>query len=148
MLTNRALSDALHAAGHSQFSDKSSTPKWNAQHNLEGRTHFADDATLRYFGSRILSAYDHDDGLLFTIIESSFADYAKTRRTFRFAVFDVFGTCIYRPDIEHGAASSKQARQALRDWLAKFDVNAHYAAAIAEHAQRAERDAATLRAML
>ena len=148
MLTNRTLSDALHAAGHSRFSDKSSTPKWNAQRNLEGRTHFADDDTLKYFGSRIIMSSDHDDGLLFSIIESSYADYAKTRRTFRFAVFDVFGTCIERPDVEHGCSTSTAARKARHDWLLTFDISAHYAAAIAEHAARAERDAATLRAMI
>ena len=148
MLTERALSNALHAQGYSRFEDKADSPKANAQRNLEGRTHFADDGTLRYFGSRIISALDHDDGLLFSIIESSYADYAKTRRTFRFAVFDVFGTCIERPGVEHGCSTSTAARKARHDWLLAFDINAHYAAAIAEHAARAERDAATLRAMI
>jgi hypothetical protein len=148
MLTRTALASALHSLGFSTFTDKSCYPKSDAKRNLEGRTHFADDDTLRFFGSRILSATDHCDGLLYSLIESSYQDWNKTRRTVRFAVFDVFGTCIYRPDIEAGYRTSKQANKARYAWLNAFDVDAWYAEQIKSRSLRLQRDAQALNDIL
>ena len=148
MLTESALSNALHSQGFSRFADKSCYPKPDAQMNLSGRTHFADDDTLRFFGARILSASGHCNGLLYSIIESSYADYAKTRRVIRFAVFDVFGTCIYRPDLDNGWRTSKQANKARYAWLNAFDVNAWYAEQINAKSLRLQREAQALNDIL
>ena len=75
----------------SLYNNKSSYPLNNAQLNLEGRTHYATDSSLKYFGARINSAHETASGLLFYIIESSFLDFAKTKRGFRYTIFDIFG---------------------------------------------------------
>jgi len=58
------------AANVELFGHKSSDPKHNAQQNLNGRTYYVDDDTLRFFTSRIVSAYPTENGLFFKIVES------------------------------------------------------------------------------
>ena len=123
------------------YDNKSSYAKNNAQLNLAGRTHFAEDSTLRYFGSRINSAHETASGLLFYIVESSFLDFNKTKRGFRYAVFDIFGTSIARLDIEKAFKTSEQARKAMWAELNEFDTQAHYAKTLEEIAVRADRKA-------
>jgi len=132
----------------SLYGNKSSYPLDNAQLNLEGRTHYATDSSLRYFGSRINSAHETASGLLFYIIESSFLDFAKTKRGFRYAIFDIFGDCVARLDIEAAFKTSEQARKAMYIELNNFDVTAHYARAIESQAKQAERKASIYRETL
>ena len=40
------------AADVELFKDRSAVPKWDAQQNLQGRTHYVEDSTLKYFGAR------------------------------------------------------------------------------------------------
>lgn len=147
-MDHSAFAQALHDLGYSMFSDKASYPKPNAQANLQGRTHFVDDDTLRFFGSRILSAHEKEAGLLFVIIESSYLDWNKTKRGFRFAVFDVFGTCIARPEIEQASRSRHDASMHFFAWYDSFDLSAHYAKAIEEKAARQQREVDGLRAIV
>ena len=53
-----------------KYTEEHSIPKYNAQRNLAGRSHFVDDDTLRYFGARILNANAVANGRLFVIIHS------------------------------------------------------------------------------
>lgn len=121
------------------YRNESSDAKWNAQRNLSGRTHYADDDTLRAFRSRILSSGDHDNGLIFSIIESMSLDYNHTRRGFRFVLFDIFGTVISRCDLEHAFTSKEQARKAMYAELNKIDAYALTAEAI-DRAERRHKD--------
>lgn len=107
------------------YSNRYSKPLANAQDNLMGRTHYVDTKTLRYHGSRIVNASPSAGGLLFTIIESCALDHDNTRRGFRYVIFDLFGTVISRPDLDHCFATSKRARQAMYDVLEGIDVAAH-----------------------
>jgi len=104
------------------YRHESSIPKYDAQRNLEGRTHYVDDGTLRYFKSRILSASVKRGGLLFTIIESSSADYEHRSRTFRYVIFDVFGTIISRPGLDEGFKNSDKAHKAMVIELEKINA--------------------------
>ena len=79
------------AANVALFTDKSSDSKRNAQENLQGRTHYAEDASLKFFKARIVSAHADADGLFFKMVESVSIDYEHTRRGFRVVVFDLFG---------------------------------------------------------
>lgn len=124
------------------FCFESSTPKWNAQRNLEGRTHYVDDDTLRFHKSRVLHSGQFAWGLLFGITCSDSLDFNNTQRGFRCAVFDVWGTCIYRPKLEESFSSSKAAQKAL-DKI-ELDVLAHYRAEIAGKIEWAKRDLAAL----
>ena len=118
----------------SPFRCESSTPKYNAQRNLSGRTHYVDDDTLRWHKAKVLSAHDEANGLLFWIAESTALDMHNTQRGFRYVVFDVFGTCVERPKLDECAKTRAQARKNF-DAL-EIGVAAHYRAVFAEMAKR------------
>lgn len=123
----------------SLYSNKSSYTKNNAQLNLDGRTHWASDSNLRFFGCRINSAHETASGLLFYVIESSFLDFNKTKRGFRYAIFDVFGECVARLDIEKAFKTSTQARKAMYQELNSFDVYAHYLNVLRNESKKGEK---------
>lgn len=106
------------------YSNRYSKPLANAQDNLMGRTHYVDTKTLRYHGSRIISAWPSAGGLLFTIIESCSLDHGNTRRGFRYVIFDLFGTVISRPDLDHCFATSARARREMYAVLEGIDAPA------------------------
>lgn len=141
--TARAISRAtraelFHRAGYD--------PKACAQRNLSGRTHYCDDDTLRFFHARILNARPEYDGAVLVLVESRAADMRNTRREYDFAVFDMFGEVINdRPGAGNGYKTADKAREAAITWLAAFDPVAYYRSALAERAERAEREAARLK---
>lgn len=115
--------------------------KRNAQLNLDGRTHFADDETLRYFHSRIVGACAIADGLLFKLTESSAMDMRNQSRGFRVHVFDLFGTHVFGVDIDEASKTSAQADKVFR--AAEFDILAHYKKALTSKRDWFLRDAET-----
>lgn len=104
------------------YQDKVDSPKYNAQHNLFGRTHYVDDNTLRAFKARILSTHITDGGLLFAMVESCSGDYDHTFRVFRPVVFDVFGNVIYRPNIDESFKTRKAATKTMWEYLNTLDA--------------------------
>ena len=112
------------------YQNRSSYPKVNAQENLCGRTHYVDPATLRFHKSKVLSSHVTDGGLLFAIITSDAVDYNNTKRGFRFAVFDVFGTVVQRTKLEDAFRRSEQASKAMWAFLNSFSATAHTRQAI------------------
>jgi len=146
MNDSNTLAQTLRAAGQTLFSDRASMPKNNAQAALDGRTHYAEDSTLRYFHARILSAHECRSGCFFYIIESCALDANNTSRGFRAVVFDVFGTVVYRPDLQSTYRTNGQARKAMWAWFDAFDEVQHYADALRRKAARLEREAAEMRA--
>lgn len=121
-----------------------SQPKYYAQDQLQGRTHYVDDDTLRYFYARINSAYATADGLLFCILESSAADPNNRSRITRGVVFDVFGNPVYRPNIDESFKTGDQARKAMKQFLDGFDAVEHTRDAIFEKADRMQLEAARM----
>jgi hypothetical protein len=117
------------------YSNASSYPKLNAQRNLQGRTHYVDDDTLRGFHSRILSARATHEGMLFAITTSDAGDYQNRTRVHRYVIFDVFGTVLERPTIEDSFRTSKQALAAMWKAINAIDAKAVTLAAI-ENAKR------------
>lgn len=128
------------------YRNESSNPKWNAQRNLAGRTHYVDDDTLRFHKSRVLSARHTDEGLLFAIVTSDALDHDNRKRGFRYVIFDLFGHTVDRPDLEYAYTTSQRATQGMWDALNKIDAKALTLVAIEreELAQFAEMN--TLRA--
>lgn len=124
------------------YRNESPDPKRNAQMNLMGRTHYVDDASLRWHHSRVLSARTVDGGLLFAITESVGLDMNNSKRGFRYAIFDLFGTILERPDLEHCFKSDKAATKAMWSALNALDAKAVTLAAIekatADHAREME----------
>jgi hypothetical protein len=104
------------------YQDRVHDPKFNAQQNLSGRTHYVDDDTLRAFKSRILSTHITDGGLLFSIVESCQGDYEGTFRVFRPVIFNIFGEVVYKPSIDESFKTRKAATEAMWDHI--NDLNA------------------------
>jgi hypothetical protein len=107
------------------YRQESSYPKNNAQRNLQGRTHYVDDDTLRGFHSRVISARHTDGGLLFAIVTSDAKDFENRTRGFRYVIFDLFGIVVERNpasvDREY-FTSSARAEKAM--WSALNDIDA------------------------
>ena len=132
------------AANVELFEDKSNDPKRNAQQNLNGRTHYVDDDTMRFFGSRIVSAYPTDDGLFFKIVESVATEYDKSRRGFRVVIFDLFGCAVFRPSFDECTSTSAAAE---KYYLKHYDTDTwkHYQAELKTRAARLAAQAAAMR---
>jgi len=140
LVTEKPLSRILREATNQRLFERVGyDAKACAQRNLEGRTHYADDATLKFFHARILRCGPAHDGAVLGMVESVAADMNNTRRIFRFTVFDVFGTELTGRDVDY--PNGDKAGQALADWLAAFDPRAHYRAALTERATRLRREA-------
>jgi hypothetical protein len=120
------LTKALNKAGVHLYSDKSSYAKNNAQSNLAGRTHYADDNTLKYFHAKILEANIVGGGAFFYIIESAAMDMNNTKRGFRYVLFDVFGTVIERIHMEDSFRTKEQAKKAFWKFFGSFDEKQYY----------------------
>lgn len=143
----QAIAEALKSLYVKLFGYESGDPKYNAQRNLAGRTHYVDDETLRYHKSRVTSSgqIGASWGLLFRVTTSDALDMHNTRRGFRCAVFDVFGTIVYREELEHAFSSSAAAQKACN--AEEFDLVAHYQKVIAERLAQAEQEAQKLRTL-
>ena len=108
-----------------KYTDSSYDPKWNAQKNLMGRTHYVDDDTLRFHKSRILCSDPLQDGLLFGLVESVSLDMNNTKRGFRYVMFDIFGTVVgTRASLDDCYKSSNAARKAMIEEAGTLNANA------------------------
>lgn len=136
------LAEALRNAMLSLFGDQSSDPKYNAQRNLQGRTHYVDDDTLRWHKSRVLHARSEANGTLFVLCTSDAKNMENTERGFRYLAFDVFGSCVYRPELQDATKTRDQARKAFDK--AEIDVVAHYREALEGQRKQHEQQAQNL----
>lgn len=142
--TARAIARAIHK---DRFDRHSYDAKACAQRNLSGRTHYAEDDTLRFFHARILSCRVECNGAALVLVESVAADMRNTSRGFRFVVFDLFGMVIndrLTLSPETLFKTSDKARAAADAWLSAFDIAAHYREAIADESARLRRRADAL----
>ena len=105
-----------------QYTYKSRNDKYNAQENLQGRSHYVDDATLRFHHSRINAAYPIANGLLFYLRESVALDPDNMKRGHRAVIFDLFGNVIYSPDLDDCFSTGEQARRAGEEWLKTINI--------------------------
>ena len=145
MLDNtQTLANLLDQSGVRLYRHESTNAASNAQQNLQGRTHYADPETLRWHKARILSSREIMSGNAFMIVESVSLDWDNTKRGYRFAVFDVFGTVIERADLEHTWKTSDGARKAFWKWLETFDLFTYYADALQARAARLDKESARL----
>ena len=148
LVTEESARKLAYACGQSRFESYGYDAKACAQRNLSGRSHYAEDDTLRFFHARILRARPMCSGLVLVLIESVAADMHNRARGFRFVAFDIFGTVLNdRPTLspETLMRNSDKAQQAADSWIESFDVAAHYRTAIEERAARLDREAAAMR---
>ena len=126
MTDTNTIAQSLRNVSVALFDSHSYDAKRNAQRNLQGRTHYVDEDTLRYFAARVLSSYGMMSGTFFRITESSAKNWEKTERGVRVVLFDVFGETVYRPDHEGMHRTRQQAEKAFERWLGTFDPFAYY----------------------
>lgn len=101
-----------------------SNAKYDAQLNLEGRTSYVDDDTLRFHKARIHSTYVADNGLLFALIESVAADPNGRERGFRHVIFDITGRVLNRPSLDSLEKTSDTAIENMWHELNAIDAKA------------------------
>ena len=65
----------------------------------------------------------------------------KTKRGFRFHLFDIFGNEIGNQELDQAVKTSEQARKAGYQFLDNFDLPKHYAHKLEDIARKAEREA-------
>lgn len=139
----KILNLIMTAANVAPYTNKSSNAKSNAQENLKGRTHYAEDDTLKFFKARIVSSAADQNGLFFKLVESVALDYDNTRRGFRVIVFDLFGRVIYRPSFDECCSTSAAA---VKLWMKadKIDPATYYRADLKHRANRLTNQAAAM----
>jgi hypothetical protein len=130
------------------YKNEWTNPKANAQENLHGRTYYVEPSTLRYFNSRILSALPVSNGAFYKIIESLSLDHNNTKRGFRAVLFDIFGTVVYRPDLEECFTSKEKADKGFFWWFETFNEYEHYQQAIDGKLKRLENEEGKLSEIL
>lgn len=141
-MTIERIKDGLRKAGVDIFRDHAGHPLPQAQRNLHGRTHYVDNETLRYFKGRINSTLIQSEGLILVVLESEKPPHSSAPRSYRFVVFDVFGTVIVRGSECRG---TEAARKEMRAYLDTFDALAWTRKAMADHAEALEAQARYLR---
>jgi hypothetical protein len=144
-MENPELAKIVHSLNVALFAYKSGDCKRDAQINLNGRTCYCDADTLKWHKSRIVAGNDSSSGLIYWIIESVAVNYENTKRGFRAVAFDVFGTVIYRVDLENTFKTSDKARKEFYVWLNGFSLLDHYRNALAMRASAAKREHDQLR---
>lgn len=93
-----------------------------AEMELDGRSHYYDESTRRFFGSRVLDLFESHAGLLLCSIES--VKRESDPRLYRAVVHDLLGNAIYRSFDQDrnriGHARANQARAELERWLKSY----------------------------
>lgn len=146
MSNTTTIAQSLRNASVALFDSHSYDAKRNAQLNLQGRTHYVDDDTLRYFAARVLSSARMMSGTFFRITESSAKNWEKTERGVRVVLFDVFGETVYRPDHDGMHRTRQQAEKAFEQWLGAFDPFAYYREKLESRAGVLIKEAARMQA--
>lgn len=88
------IKQALQSIGVYAYANNSSYPDSNAQSALEGKTHYVDADTLKYFKSRILMSCACKNGFYFILQESLPHPDHEMKRVRRNVLFDVFGRTV------------------------------------------------------
>lgn len=138
-MDQNTLRSALQCAGLIPYDNNGSSPAIKAQNALSGRTHYVDPATLRYHFARITSARPISMGAFYLIVESCAADYQNTRRVFRAVCFDIFGTTVYRPDLDASFKSTEAASKAFWAFWNNFNQAAYYQEKLKDKTRRAQQ---------
>ena len=135
------LAAAMQSAYIRLYRCESSHPEYDAQRNLQGRTHYVDPDTLKGFDAKILNGGHSKDGLLFWLVETVRSRPNHGGYTRRAIVFDVFGEIVNeRADLSETQGEwFKDTRKAVDSalaFVASFDAVKHTADKMAANALR------------
>ena len=130
------LKTALHSVGIYEYQNKSSYPDSDAKRNLQGRTHYVDDDTMRYFKARILRSHVSPSGLHY-IIQESLPHPEHSKRVRRNVIFDVFGTVVTGREEFHTSPKAADADfSTLTGWMETQEAIDQVRAALVEKLNR------------
>jgi len=132
---------ALQGLGVTTYSCKSCDAKRDAQQNLEGKSHFVDESTLRYFKARVNNCWIPEvfgDCLLLAVAHSDGSKPVDPHFNKRVSVFDAFGTTIYQTEWN---TTTRHATDEFDTWLKTFDTYAHYKETILATVKRMREEA-------
>ena len=109
-------SDVSSRTGKRLFGQRySNSQSVRAEMELDGRTHYYDAGTRRYFGCRVLDCVPLCDGLILGTVES--VAPPGSCRLYRCVFFDLLGNDLYRTEHEtDGFAGWKTAASARKDF--------------------------------
>ena len=138
-MDQNTLRSALQCAGLIPYDNHGINAAVKAQNALSGRTHYVDAGSLRFHYARITSARPISMGAFYLIVESCAADYENTRRVFRAVCFDVFGTVVYRPDLDASFKSTEAALKAFIAFWNNFNEAAYYQEKLKDKTRRAQQ---------
>lgn len=120
--TPELIAQLLQTSGVTLYRERSGFPLSQAQRNLEGKSHYADDVSLRDYQGKILSCAAMDEGLTLGIVESYQAWPGQSNPPkFRPVFFDVFGNVVYRPDPDTSSDSLKAAQAEFWKFASTID---------------------------
>lgn len=119
------LRNALSFTGIYLYKHNGSDPTYNAERNLEGRTHYVDTGTRKYFGSRILSARPMSNDFAFYLVESVSGRPNHGGYNKRFVAFDVFGEVLTQRNEESWFRTSEHAYKAGMKEMDTIDILRH-----------------------
>ena len=122
-MTTNQLDKILTAFNVLPFRQESYKPKYNAQSNLNERTHYVDDQTLRFFNCRINGSKHIMQGSYFMLNESLPIGGFDAPRKHRVTLFDLTGEVVLQTE---GYNSSKKASEAFWAAFDSFDHVGHY----------------------
>jgi hypothetical protein len=105
------LLSVLKKQGVELFHQRSGLPLNQAQRNLEGRTEYVNDSSLKAFVATIHSVYVLNEGLVLGFVESVQKGPSKeSGRVYRPVFFDIFGNIIYRTELEDSYETLSKAQ--------------------------------------
>ena len=139
--------DTANRVGHRLYGQRSSTSQSVlAEMELDGRSHYYDPGTRRYFGCRVLDCYDLLGGLILGTVES--VSPPGDRRLYRCVFFDLLGNTIHRTEHETnglaGWATAASARREFKAFAETLTVEAASSSVIERRRKEIERDARNL----
>jgi hypothetical protein len=136
---NKKIESALNILGIRPYRQESCYYLNDAQRNLQGRTHYVNNDTLKGFRARVLNAHLSHDGLVYWIIESVGNKPFEGKANKRFVAFDVFGDVV--SDRGQWHTTSKAAEKEKNAFLESFDAEKHTESRLLERAKRGAEDA-------
>lgn len=117
------IASALSKLGIHLYKERTGLPLNQAQRNLNERTDYVADNTLKAWAGQVHAVHVMDEGLVLGIVESFQKGATKdSGRAFRPVFFDVFGRTIYRPENNEAFDTQKQAMADF--WKQADEVNA------------------------
>ena len=123
------LIKVLNNAGiHEYRENYYSKPKYSAQQQLKGKSHYVDDDALSYFDAKVLDCGPILDGLFFYIRESKSNGLDHVERIHSYVYFDIWGNIVdemFALSKEDECYSTKQLDKSEQAYF-KVDVVKYY----------------------